>query len=217
MSVLPGAGGPLGERALDWRRAVTDTVVPTVLFAVLAATQTLGTAAVGALGWCALVIVVRLLRRDELLYAFSGLGGVVIGVALALWTDDAETFFLPGILGNAATATVCLVSVLVRRPALAYASAALTRWPLGWYLHDRVRPAYSEVTWLWVAYYGGKAGWQAWLVQRDDLAALATVRILTGWPTLIGLVALTYAYLAWRLPQLGGPSVGEWEAETAPG
>lgn len=205
---------PLSARdLLDPVKVVVDTVVPTLLFAVLSIVATLGTAAVVALGWSVLAVLVRLLRRQPPTYALGGLGGVAAGVALAVATDDAETYFLPGIAGNIAVAALFTLSVLLRRPAIAYTSAALYRWPMGWYLHDRVRPAYSEITWLWALYYALKGALQLWLVARDDMALLATVRIVSGWPMLIGLLAVTYAYVTWRLERLDGPDVESWRAQ----
>jgi hypothetical protein len=199
-------------------RVVVDLVAPTLVFAVAATRAGIGLAAGLALGWCAAAIAWRLARRQPLAHAMSGLGGVAAGVVVALVSGDAEGFFLPGIVGNLAFGAVCVLSVLARRPALAYTSAVLTRWPLAWYWHPRVRPAYSEVTWLWAAYYLAKGGWQAALVADGDLAALATVRIALGWPGLALLLALTYAYVRRRLDSLDGPDVDAWRAgaERAP-
>lgn len=192
-------------------RILVDTVAPTLLFTVVALRADVLTAAAAALSLCAVVLAWRLARRQGLVHALSGLGGVAVGVAVALLSGDAGGFFLPGIVGNVAFGAVCVVSVLARRPALAYTSAAIYRWPLGWYWHPRVRPAYSEITWLWATYYLGKGTWQYALVREGELALLATVRVVTGWPTLLVLLAVTYAYTRWRLARLGGPDVQAYQ------
>ena len=97
--------------------------------------------------------------------------------------------------------------------ALAYTSAALYRWPIGWYLRADVRPAYSEITWVWAAYYLAKAAVQLLLLQQGQLAALTTARVALGWPGLLALLALTYAYVRRRLDSLGGPDVDTYRAE----
>lgn len=193
-------------------KVLVDTVAPTVVFVTVAATVGLGAAATAALGLCAAVFAYRVARRDRLLYAASGLGGVAVGVAFALWAGQAEGFFVPGIVGNLVFAVVCAGSVLAKRPVIAYTSAALYRWPLGWYLHDRVRPAYSEITWVWALFYCAKGLVQIVLVQREALAALTAVRLVSGWPAFAALIAVTYAYVTWRLRRLGGPTVAEWQA-----
>lgn len=192
-------------------KVVVDVVAPTVLFAIAAPTISLGWAATVALGWCAIVVTYRLTRRQGLTHALSGLAGVCIGVVVALASGRAEGFFVPGIIGNLVFAVVSAVSVVVRRPLIAYTSAAIYRWPLAWYLHPKVRPAYSEITWVWAGYYLLKGLVQLALVRRGDLAALATARVILGWPGLIGLLALTYAYVRRRLERLGGPQVSAYD------
>jgi hypothetical protein len=203
-----------GVRDLLRPQVLLDTVAPTVVFAALAG-RGVGVAAAAALGLSAAVVAWRLVRRQRLLHAASGAGGVAVGVVVALASGEAEGFFLPGIVSNVAFGALSAVSCLVRRPAIAYTSALLYRWPIGWYLHPRVRPAYTEVTWVWAAYYLAKGGWQAALVAGDDLGALAVVRVVTGWPALVALLVATYAYVRWRLDRLGGPDVEEWRAQAA--
>lgn len=213
---MSAGGTEYSVRDLVSPRVLVDTVAPTALFAVVAARGSVVAAAVAALALCAAVFAYRLVRRQGLVYAASGLGGVLVGLVVALLSDDAEGFFLPGIVGNLVFGVLCVGSVLVRRPALAYTSAVLYRWPLGWYWHQRVRPAYSEMTWLWAAYYLAKGAYQAVLVRDQDLALLTTVRLVTGWPSLIVLLGITYAYITWRLGRLGGPDVTAWRTEHEP-
>ncbi|MGH8904033.1 MAG: DUF3159 domain-containing protein [Egibacteraceae bacterium] len=53
------------------------------------------------------------------------------GVVIALWSGQAEGFFLPGIVTSALAGVACVASILVRRPLIALTSAAIYRWPLG--------------------------------------------------------------------------------------
>lgn len=189
------------------RRVLVDSVLPPIVFVAANALGGLGIAAAAALGLSAVLLVVRLARRQRPLYALSGLGGVVLGVGVALWSRDAAGFFLPGILTNAAMAVLCVVTILVRRPLIAWTGAAIYGWPLEWYWHPRVRPAYSEVTWAWAALYGAKALLQWRLAEAGELGWLAVARLATGWPAFALLLVASYAYVNWRLARLGGPSV----------
>lgn len=197
-------------------RLLVDAVLPPVVFVVANAIGGLRTGAVAALGLSAVVLVIRLLRREGVLHALSGLGGVVVGVVVALWSGDAAGFFLPGILTNAAMAVVSVVSILARRPLIAWTSAAIYRWPIEWYWHPRVRPAYSEITWAWAALYAAKAVVQYLLAEAGQLGWLAVARIATGWPAFAVLLVVTYAYVGRRLAALGGPSVDEYREAPAP-
>ncbi len=214
-------GSPFGDGvgALDLlgdRRVLVDSVLPPVVFVVANALGGLAVAAAAAIGLAVATLGVRLLRRQRLLYAVSGLGGVLLGVAVALVSGDASGYFLPGIVSNAALGVACVVSVLARRPLVAFTSAAIYRWPLEWYWHPRVRPAYSEVTWLWAAYYAAKTALAVVLYRSDATAALGAVRVATGWPALALLLLVTYVYVERRLRRLGGPGVEEFRAGTSP-
>ncbi|CAN5865389.1 DUF3159 domain-containing protein [soil metagenome] len=192
------------------RRIITDTVLPPLVFVVADALAGLRWAAGASIGLAVILVAGRLLRRQRLLYAVTGLGGALLGVSFALWSGGAEAYFVPGIVSSAALGVACVGSILVRRPLIALTSAAIYRWPLAWYWHPRVRPAYSEITWAWAALYLAKAAVQAVLVEQRAVGVLAVVRIATGWPAFALLLVGTYAYVTWRLDRLGAPEVAEF-------
>lgn len=192
------------------RRIITDTVLPPLVFVVADALAGLRWAAGASIGLAVILVAGRLLRRQRLLYAVTGLGGALLGVSFALWSGGAEAYFVPGIVSSAALGVACVGSILVRRPLIALTSAAIYRWPLAWYWHPRVRPAYSEITWAWAALYLAKAAVQAVLVEQRAVGVLAVVRIATGWPAFALLLVCTYAYVTWRLDRLGAPEVAEF-------
>jgi hypothetical protein len=194
------------------RKLLVDSTLPPLVFVGLNGWLGLQAAAFGSLALAGLLVVVRLLRRQRVLYAFGGVGGVALGVGVALWSGKAEGFFVPGIYTNLAMAFVCIGSILVRRPFIALAGAGIYRWPLEWYWHELVRPAYSEITWVWVAFYFFKAGLQWALVEQGQVGWLAVARVATGWPLFAALLVVTYAYISWRLNHLGAPTVEEWKA-----
>jgi hypothetical protein len=205
-----GAYGDSSPRDLLADRRIIDTVLPPLVFVGVEALAGLRWAAGASIGLAIVLVAGRLLRRQRLLYAVSGLGGALLGVGFALWSGGAEAYFVPGIVGSAALGVACVGSILVRRPLIALTSAAIYRWPLPWYWHPRVRPAYSEITWVWAALYLAKAAIQAVLVEQRAVGVLAVVRIATGWPAFALLLVCTYAYVRWRLDRLGAPEVDEF-------
>jgi hypothetical protein len=62
------------------------------------------------------LIMLRLLRKQPIQPAVSGLLGVVVAALIAYYTGSAEDYFLPGIWLSLAMATVFAVSLLARRP-----------------------------------------------------------------------------------------------------
>ena len=119
-------------------------------------------------------------------------------------------------ISGALTFVVCLVSGLVGRPIVAYTSYLARRWPLEWYWHPKVRPAYSEVTWTWAVFFGLRLLLQLILFRQEEASLLGLVQFLTGWPATIIVLIVSYLYGTWRLRNLGGPSVKEFESGTEP-
>lgn len=201
---LTGAGGS------------TDAVVPPLVFVTVNAFGGLQPAIYAGGGVAVVLVAARLLRRRPLRYALSG----VVGTALALWltarSGRAESYFLPGIVSGTVVTMATLASIAARRPLVAWTSWVTRGWPIEWYWHPRVRPAYTLTSWLWAAFFGVRTGVQAWLFSRGDVTTLGIVRVVTGWPGLLTLLVATYLVGRSRLAALAGPSVEEFTAAKPP-
>jgi hypothetical protein len=201
---------------LDELRAVTgkvgllDTILPSLLFLLLNGLAGFTVAMISALGLAVLIAVLRFRRGQSLLYALAGMGSVGLAIALALLLGRSEGYFLPGIVNGGLTIALALVSLLIRKPMVAWTSYLTRRWPLDWYWHAQVRPAYTEVTLAWFIFFALRLFWQVALFQGQNVSQLALVDTLTGWPATIILLIASYIYGTWRLAQLRGPSVNEF-------
>jgi hypothetical protein len=125
-------------------------------------------------------------------------------------------YYLPGIISGAVTALFCLLSVIIKRPLVAWTSYLTRRWSLGWYWHPKVIPAYSEVTLIWALFFALRTLIQFELFQLQAAGALGIVQMLSGWPALIILLIASYLCGMWRLQNLGGPSVKEFKTNKEP-
>jgi len=193
-----------------------DTVLPPVLFLLLNGLAGFRAAMIGALALSALISVLRLRRGQSVLYALGGMGSVGLAIALALLLGRSEGYFLPGIINGGLTVALTLVSLLIGKPIVAWTSYLARRWPLDWYWHPRVRPAYNEVTVAWLIYFALRLFWQVTVFRNQDIGQLAWVNMLTGLPATILLLVVSYLYGTWRLVHLGGPSVEEFRNGTPP-
>ena len=191
-------------------RPLADALLAPLVFITFYAIAGLTAGAILAVASGMAIALVRLLRKRTVRFAVAGLAGTVAAASFALWSGSAEAFFVPGIVSGALTAFIALISIMARRPMVAWTSMLMRRWPAGWYWHPRVRPAYTEITWLWLAFFAGRAALQWNLASRGELEALAGVRLIGGWPALIVLLVVTYIYGVARLQRLGGPSVEEF-------
>jgi len=75
-------------------------------------------ALMAAMGVACGVFLWRIIRRENLQPAFSGLIGVGIGAAIAWFTGDAKGFFLYGIWMSLLYAAIFFISVIIRWPAV---------------------------------------------------------------------------------------------------
>jgi hypothetical protein len=191
---------------------LSDTVIPTVVFLIVNGVLGFEYAMWSSLLMAVVITALRLRRRQPLQYALAGVGSVLFAVAISRVTGRAEGYFLPAIANGALVFVVTLVSVLVRRPLVAWASYFARRWPLDWYWHPRVRPAYSEVTLAWAVVFGLRLWLQVILFRADEPQRFAAFTVIGGWPTTIVLLVLSYLYGSWRLKALRGPSVEEFKA-----
>lgn len=200
------------RNVLMGRNPLLDAILPPLLFLLVnnyfgfqpamwsALTLSLGTAA-----W-------RLMHRQAFLYASAGLFSTAAAMAVALLSGRQQGFFLPGLAGSSATLLLTLISLLARRPLVAWSSSFVRRWPLDWYWHPRVRPAYEEVTLAWALFFAARLLLQYWLYANQDVNLLAFTNLMTGSPAMIFLLVASYLYGTWRLVRLQGPSVDEFRA-----
>lgn len=193
-----------------------DSILPPLIFLLLNTTSGLTLALVGAFSVALLIGIYRLIRRQAWTYALGGIGGVLLAGLIAWFIGGAEGYFLPGIITGGLTALLCVVSVLLRRPLVAWSSYITRRWPLEWYWHTKVRPAYGEVTLIWALFFSLRTFIQFELFQQQAAETLGIVQLLLGWPALIILLVASYLYGMWRLQNLGGPSVEEFKTGQEP-
>jgi hypothetical protein len=193
-----------------------DTLLPPVLFLALNSLMGFQVAVSGALTLAGMIAAFRLLRRQSLIYSLAGLGSVLLAVLLAWAFGRAEGYFLPDIVNGGLTVALAVASLLIRKPMVAWTSYLARRWPLEWYWHEKVRPAYSEVTVAWTLFFAARLLWQITLFQNQAVSQLAYIEAVLGWPALLILLMLSYLYGTWRLGNLKGPSVEEFRIQAPP-
>jgi len=198
------------------RSNLADSVIPPIIFLVVNALLGFDYAMWSSLALALLITVIRLGRGQPLTYAVGGLGGVIFAILIAKLLDRAEGYFLPTIITGVLTAVICGVSIVAGRPLVAWTSHLARGWPLDWYWHPKVRPAYNEVTLAWALFFAIRLSLQISLFQGERAGVLAVINVVTGWPATIALLAISYIYGIWRLQRLRGPSVEEFKAGADP-
>lgn len=188
-----------------------DAILPPIVFLLLNELISFQAAMWGALVLSVLIAVLRLWNKQSLFYALSGVGSVGLAVAIALLLDRSEGFFATNLVSGSMILLLAILSLVIRRPMVAWMSYIARRWPINWYWHPQVRPAYSEVTFAWAIFFAARLFLQFSLFQQANTSMLAVTNLITGWPAIILLLILSYLYGTWRLAKLQGPSVEEFK------
>lgn len=194
------------------RNSFLDAILPPIIFLLVNGLVGFQAAMWGALLLSVVFAVVRIIRKQSLLYALAGVGSVGIAIGIAWFLGKSEGFFLPGLISGSMTLLLTVVSLVIRRPMVAWTSFLARRWPLDWYWHAQVRPAYSEVTFAWAIFFAARLFLQFSLFQNENVNSLVVTNFITGWPATILLLVFSYLYGTWRLVKLSGPSVDEFRS-----
>jgi len=193
-----------------------DALLPPIIYAVVNAIFGLIPAVIAAIGVAILLGFVRILRKQAWQYALGGLVAVGLAAGLALLTRNAANFFIPAMISSGLLLLLAIGSLIIRKPLAAWASHLTRGWPLDWFWRGDVKPAYREVTWMWLLFIASRLVMQVWLFQQGDTSQLAWANTLLGWPVTIVVLVISYIYGIWRLRKLGGPGVEEFEAGKEP-
>jgi len=185
-------------RMLGGRRGVIDATTPGIVLVVIDAFTSLTWAIGGALIAAAVIAVLRLLRHEPLRQAGAGVLGLAGAAALAAYTGSAKTYFLPGILINAAWAVASISSIIIGRPLLGYAAAMLDRGYAHWQSEPGLRRAAALATGVWALVFTSRALVQGYLYVHDDVHWLAPVKLGMGLPLWFVALAITLLLLEGR-------------------
>ncbi len=192
------------------RTNTVDTIIPPLLYALVNMLAGPLPAALSALVLAAILTVLRLVRKQSWLYALSGLVLTLLAAGLAWYTQNAASFFLPDLITSGILLAAALLSIWSGKPLAAWSSHLTRAWPKEWYWLPNIRPAYTEVTWMWAAFIAARLIAEYLLYQQGNVSLLGWANVLLGWPVTIVVLVISYLYGIWRLTKLGGPSVEEF-------
>ncbi|MFE0461565.1 DUF3159 domain-containing protein [Kitasatospora sp. NPDC058965] len=177
-------------------RGLIDTTVPGLVFiATFTVTHQVSAAAWAAVGLCLLLVLVRLLRRETVKHAFSGVFGVAIGAFFAMRTGKAQNFYLPGLLYSVGYCLALAVSALVRWPLIGVMLGPVTGEMFTWRTQNPGRlKAYTKATWAWVAIMSIKPLVLFPLYFTGDANLLGWLKVALAYPPL-----LLAMYVTWQI------------------
>jgi len=184
-------------------RGLIDSGLPIIVFITVNAFTSLQVAVWSALGAGAVLLAVRLARRENVQQAISGFLGVAVAAFIARQTGEARDFFLPSLWSTAGFGLAFLVSAIVRWPLVGVFAELL--WPTtglpdakAWRSQRELMRAYTWLTLLWAAVYLLRIAVQGSLYLANEVTLLGTTKLFMGWP-LTALEALLTVYVVRRV------------------
>lgn len=168
--------------------------IPTFAYVVVNAIAGLNAAVVVAVGVSAGLIMLRMLRKEALQPAVSGLLGVLAAALIAYYTGSAEGYFLPGIWISLAMAALFTASLMVRRPLVGVIWNLMRSAGPGsaWRADKVVLRAFDVATLTFVAVFAARFLVQDSLYDAGSTGWLAFARIAMGYPLLALALLVTY-------------------------
>lgn len=187
-----------------------DVLLPPIVFILAQNIFNLKIALILALTFSIATTLYRFYQGQKFIYAIFGSLGVALAGAYAIYIGNATSYFLPKLITGGFGVFLTFVSLLFKRPLAAYLSHISRGWPLDWFKRNDVRPAYSEVTFVWGLLFIIRLFILYTLFNKGDVYGLLWFSALLGTPATIIVLIITYLYGSARLKNLKGPSVQEF-------
>lgn len=185
------------ERAIGGWRGMIDSALPSVVFLIVYMVngRELRQALYAALATGAVILVLRLIRKQPLTQVLAGFAGVAISAWVSARTGQARDFFLWGLIVNVAYGSAFLISLAVRWPLLGVVVGTFMGDPTGWRKDPQLRRTYAAATWVWVLLFGSRIIVQVPLYLAGWVEALGAAKIVMGWPLFLFAAYVTYRLL----------------------
>jgi hypothetical protein len=186
-SLMDAIGGPLG---------IAESIIPAFAFSVAFAISKSAVVSVSVASALALAfIAVRIIRRQPVTQAIAGSLAIALAAYLALRDGgNAQDYFIPGFITNAAYGSVMLLSVLFRYPIIGFIAQLL--FGLENWRKDKVVFRRAQlVTLVWVGFFGLRLAVQLPLFYSGQVELLAASKVVLGAPAYAGLLVLTWVLL----------------------
>lgn len=191
-SILAAYGG---------RRGLAEIGLPTMVFVcIYTATTKLTVSLWSAVAVSAVMAVWRLVKREKVQNAISGVLGVVICALFARHTGQAKDFYLPGVLLNVGEALLFGVSALARWPIVGVVLGPITGEMMAWREHPERLRAFTRATWMLGAMFVFRVLVEVPLYLANQTTALGAVKVLLGYP-----LYLMVAFMCWQVIRKAPP------------
>jgi hypothetical protein len=173
--------------ALGGKRGLIDSGLPALVFLVVfnLTGNNLNTAIYAAVLISIILTALRLIKRETIQHAFSGLIGVAICALFSRRSGNAADFYLPGLYINVGYALLYALTNLIKWPILGIMLGPILGENFLWRKDPARLKAYITAGWLWVAMFLARLVVQYPLYKSGNVNALGSARLIMGYPLFI--------------------------------
>ena len=190
---------------LGGARGIVDTGTPSILFLITYdVTKNLDHSAIAALALSVVLTIVRLVRRETLQHALSGIFIVAICALIAHHTGKAKDFYLPGLIINALYAALYLITNLTGWPVLGLILGPILGENVAWRKNSARKSAYVRAGWVWFGLFISRLLIQYPLYKANKLNWLGPALVVMGYPLFFATGRITWLILR-KVPTVKAP------------
>jgi len=188
--------------ALGGTRGLIDSGVPSILFLVIFNFgHHLHPAIYSSVALSILLTIYRLIKRESLQHALSGLFGIAICALFAGHSGKASAFYLPSIYKNIFFLVIYGGANLIRYPLLGLVIGPILGENLEWRKHSARKKVYTQAGWLWAGMFALRIAIQYPLYLANKLNALGIANFFLGYPLYLAVLWGTWQILR-RVPTI---------------
>ena len=181
--------------AFGGKKGLIDSGIPSVIFLVVFNLRDdLQDALYASVAVSILLTIIRLISRDTIQHAFSGLIGALICAWFANRTGNPSDLFVPKLLTNLGYGTVYLIANLAGWPILGLMLGPILGENFLWRNDPARKKAYQKASWIWVAMFFTRIAVQYPIYRSGNVNLLGTVNLAMGYPLFIAT-----AYASWMI------------------
>ena len=186
--------------ALGGTRGLIDSGAPSILFLVIFNFgHHLHPAIYASVALSVLLTIYRLIRKESLQHALSGLFGIAICALFAGHSGKASAFYLPSIYKNIFFLIIYGGANLIRYPLLGLVIGPILGENLEWRKHPARKKVYTQAGWLWAGMFALRIAIQYPLYLANKLNALGVANFFLGYPLYLAVLWGTWQILR-RVP-----------------
>ena len=190
-----------------------DALLPLSVFLLMNRLVTLMVAGVSALIIAIVLSVYRLVKKQSWQYAIAGTISVLFALLSVYVSGQSKGYFLPSMINSVILMIISILTLAMNRPLAMWLSHVSHGWSMDWYNRVDIKPAYKEVSLIWLVLIVTRLLIQIRLYTAGGLGSIAFVNILLSTPATFIVLISSYIYGLWRLNQLNGPSVEEFDLQ----